>query len=45
MEQLVDIVYYLYQEIHTNFGPDGTNSSTVGLYVSMFSGFDFPSSA
>lgn len=45
MEQLVDIVYYLYQEIHTNFGPDGTNSSTVGLYVSIFSGFDFPSSA
>lgn len=23
MEQLVDIVYYLYQEIHDNFGPDG----------------------
>lgn len=45
MEQLVDIVYYLYQEIHTNFGPDGTNSSTVGLHISMFSGFDFPSTA
>lgn len=23
MEQLVDIVYYLYQEIYDNFGPDG----------------------
>jgi hypothetical protein len=26
MDQLVDIVYYMYQEIHDNFGPSGNNS-------------------
>lgn len=25
MDQLVDIVYYMYQEIHDNFGPSGNN--------------------
>jgi hypothetical protein len=33
MEQLVDVVYYLYQEIHDNFGPGGKVTSPVHLHT------------
>jgi hypothetical protein len=37
MEQLVDIVYYLYQEINDNFGPDGKTDAFWSLNYSCIS--------
>jgi hypothetical protein len=32
MEQLVDVVYYLYQEIHDNFGPGAFSKEAENFY-------------